>query len=465
LSRLPCEEEVLSHIKPETGEYTRIWKVAKELLSVVDESGIAKGMVVGSIARDTWVSGDRDLDVFMLFDPSLPREELEEQGLSLARGITTRFGGVPQEKYAEHPYINTNIVGLDVDLVPCYAVESASAIISAVDRTPFHTRYITEKINGLVDDVLLFKQFSKAGGVYGSDQMTEGFAGYLCELLVLHYGGFRPLVEAAVRWHAGLVIDIENHQAKEFSDPLVVIDPVDPRRNVAASLSVTRMFEFVEFCRGYLSAPSELFFQPHEPRVLGFPAFQEALSERGTALYAITCKTPGEIPDIVVPQLRRSVAGITALLERNGFVINRADSSMGEEKCMLLFELLVDHLPALKRHSGPPVWNPVNAEKYLKKYIQNESVFSGPYIEDGNYYVEIRRRWQDAGALLASRDLTNASLGKHIERSMKVHGWDVLKNEDCWQEAFVPFISTFLEHRSPLMRIQKARESAEPQNP
>ncbi len=127
---------------------------------------------------------------------------------------------------------------MDVDLVPCYHVDSATRIQSAVDRTPFHTRYITDRINGLIDDVLLLKQFTKAGGIYGSDQMTEGFSGYLCELLILYYGGFTPLIRAAATWRPGLVIDIENHVAKKFDEPLVVIDPVDPKRNVAAAVSL-----------------------------------------------------------------------------------------------------------------------------------------------------------------------------------------------------------------------------------
>ena len=209
-------------------------------------------MVVGSIARNTWVKGDRDLDVFLLFPPDMPRETLEAEGLALARSIARKFTTNFCEKYAEHPYINATIDSIDVDIVPCYNVASAAKIQSAVDRTPFHTRYITDKINGLTDDVLLLKQFAKAGGIYGSDQMTEGFSGYLCELLILHYGGFGPLLAAASEWGPHLKIDIGHHAAKEFNEPLIVIDPVDPRRNVAAALSIDRMAEFVELARGYL---------------------------------------------------------------------------------------------------------------------------------------------------------------------------------------------------------------------
>ena len=303
VTRLPLEDAVLDTLRPMQEEKDHVCGIAQRVLERIRQSGQAEGMVVGSIARHTWVRGDRDLDIFMLFDPSLPREELEKQGLALARSIAAAFTDRYHEKYAEHPYINATIEDVDVDLVPCYNVESAARIQSAVDRTPFHTRYITEKINGLIDDVLLLKRFTKAGGIYGSDQMTEGFSGYLCELLILHYGGFTPLLRAAAEWKPQTIIDLENHVAKEFDEPLVMIDPVDPKRNVAAAVSVDRMAEFVELARGYLESPAESFFSlPEEPPITpgGLAAL---LEERGTSLYAITFPTPPYIEEIVVPQL------------------------------------------------------------------------------------------------------------------------------------------------------------------
>ncbi|WP_157200314.1 CCA tRNA nucleotidyltransferase [Methanogenium cariaci] len=349
-TRTETEEAVLSSVRPQQEEVDDICAVAEMLLKAVNESGTAQGMVVGSVARNTWISGDRDIDVFMLYPPDMSRETLEEDGIILGRSIASRFGGLFVEKYAEHPpYVNATISGFDVDLVPCYAVTDAAHIQSAVDRTPFHTRYIQSHIGGLEDDVLLMKRFSKAGGVYGSDLMTEGFAGYLCELLVLKYGGFRPLIQAGQSWQTGQTIDIAHHQGKQFDDPLVVIDPVDPNRNVAASVSKAQLGgEFIELCRGYCASPPnrDYFFPPAKPDITQ-AAFAEIVTERGTGIYSISFPPtpPHQIPDIVVPQLRRTTAGIASLLERNGFVINRYDAVMEDERCYLLFEMLVDRLP------------------------------------------------------------------------------------------------------------------------
>ena len=410
----PLEESVLVQLRPTQEEKDHVCGIAARVLDRIRQSGKAEGMVVGSIARHTWVRGDRDLDIFMLFDPSLSREALEAEGLALARGIAAAFTDQYHEKYAEHPYINATIDDVDVDLVPCYKVESASRIQSAVDRTPFHTRYITEKINGLIDDVLLLKRFAKAGGIYGSDQMTEGFSGYLCELLVLHYGGFTPLLKAAAEWKPRTLIDVENHVAKEFDEPLVMIDPVDPKRNVAAAVSVDRMAEFVELARGYLEAPSEAFFRlPEEPPVTKAD-LEKLLDERGTTLFAITFATPPYIEEIVVPQLKRSTFAVSEFLERNGFAVHHADYRMGPEESMILVELLVSRLPAIRSHAGPPVWNRINAEKFRAKYVSAD--LPGPYIVNGRYETEVPREFRNAGDLLRSEGMLQVSLGSMCGR-------------------------------------------------
>ncbi|MDD1685618.1 CCA tRNA nucleotidyltransferase [Methanoregula sp.] len=461
VTRPPLEETVLATLRPSREEKDHVCGIAQRLLEQIRQSGKAEGMVVGSIARHTWVSGDRDLDVFMLFDPALPREELEKQGLGLARSIAAAFTDNYHEKYAEHPYINATIEDVDVDLVPCYHVDSAERIQSAVDRTPFHTRYITEKINGLIDDVLLLKRFAKAGGIYGSDQMTEGFSGYLCELLTLHYGGFAPLLLAAAEWKPQTIIDIEAHGAKEFDEPLVMIDPVDSKRNVAAAVSIDRMAEFVELARGYIESPSASFFGLPAESPITSDELAALLEARGTTLYAITFATPPYIEEIVVPQLKRSASAISEHLVRNGFAVHHAQYQMGSGECMILIELLVSELPAIRSHIGPPVWNRLNAEKFRAKYLN--SPLPGPYIENGRYETEVPREFRHAGDLLRSEGMLQVSLGKHVRQSL-ASGWQVHEGRECWNPAFSAFIAGFFHRCSPLVRHEKEAGHLVPDN-
>jgi tRNA nucleotidyltransferase (CCA-adding enzyme) len=455
VERRLIEEKTLACLRPTEDERKHIDKIAQKILSAISESRKAEGMVVGSIARHTWLRGDHDLDIFMLFDPSLPREELELQGLSLARYVAASFTNQFHEKYAEHPYINAIIDEIDVDLVPCYKVESAEKIQSAVDRTPFHTRYITDKINGLVDDVLLLKRFAKAGGIYGSDQMTEGFSGYLCELLILHYGGFNQLLQAASAWRPQQFIDPEHHATKQFDEPLIVIDPVDPRRNVAAAVSIDRMTELVELARGYLAVPSEAFFHLRTPQSISKNELGTLLAQRKTSLISITFSTPPYIEEVVVPQLKRSVIAIEEHLERSGFAVHHASYDMKPDQCMLLFELLVKELPRIRRHAGPPVWNRENAEKFRDKH--RFSGMPGPYITKGRYEMEVLREFTQVRDLLGSQALLEISLGKHVRQSL-AKGWCINEAENCWSDEFSSFIAGFFQRYSPLTRIEKMYE-------
>ena len=144
-----------------------------------------------------------------------------------------------EARYAEHPYIHGTWNGMEVDLVPCYKIDSTEHLISAVDRTPFHTRYVREHLKeDQKNDVRLLKQFMKGIGTYGAEARTRGFSGYFLELLVLRYGTFKDVINAMAGWTNGTVLSLERAGGKRFNDPLVFFDPVDPARNVASALSV-----------------------------------------------------------------------------------------------------------------------------------------------------------------------------------------------------------------------------------
>ncbi|SVD30413.1 uncharacterized protein METZ01_LOCUS383267, partial [marine metagenome] len=54
-----------------------------------------------------------------------------------------------RELYAQHPYLRGEIDGIGIDVVPCYAIDDSAHPISAVDRTPFHTKWVKQNISGM----------------------------------------------------------------------------------------------------------------------------------------------------------------------------------------------------------------------------------------------------------------------------------------------------------------------------
>ncbi|MDD1694242.1 MAG: CCA-adding protein, partial [Methanoregula sp.] len=155
-----------------------------------------------------------------------------------------------------------------------------------------------------------------------------------------------------------------------------------------------------------------------------------------------------------VPQLKRSTSAICEHLVRNGFSVHHAHYRMEREECMILVELLVSELPAIRSHIGPPVWNRVNAEKFRSKY--RDSLLPGPYIDNGRYETEVPREFRNALDLLRSEGLLQVGLGKHVRQSL-VNGWQVHEGRECWSPVFSSFIAGFFNRCSPLMRHEKER--------
>ena len=462
IQRTSIENEVLQRIRPSTIECDEIRTLCKKLIDTLSEISDVPAMITGSIARDTWIKGDKDIDLFMMYPPDLPIDKLKERGLSEAYSLVSKLGGNAEEKYAEHPYLNAVIDGYNVDIVPCYHISSTSEMKCAVDRTPFHTKYILKHIGSLRDDILLLKQFTKGGGVYGSDHITGGFSGYLCELLIIRYGSFTNLLQTvSTSFKEGEVIDIEGYYQdqkdirKKFSDdPLIFIDPTDKNRNVAAALTRTQFAEFVSLARNYVQNPNLKYFIPDKQTKITKSEFNEILSNRDTELLAIKFNTPKLVEDVIVPQLRKSMNSIRSILESLDFQIHRSDTYMGSEHSLILFEFTVSKLPQIMIHYGPTIWNYENSDKFIDKHINPENKhLSGPWIDNGRYYTEIPRKYTTAKSVLLDKNkILSGSIGKHVRITLETTGYEVLSGSEIWSDEFSLFISSYFNYSSQSIR-------------
>ncbi|MCL9813607.1 CCA tRNA nucleotidyltransferase [Natranaeroarchaeum aerophilus] len=419
---------VSESVDPSPEEVERMERVATALIGRVEaaietlpvEADVVR---VGSTARETWISGDRDIDLFVRFSPSIERDALEKYGLAVGHEVLPDGA----EEFAEHPYVKSTVDGFDIDLVPCYDVDDPGEIKSAVDRTPFHAEYVQSRLtNELARDVRLAKQFFTGIGVYGSDLRTEGFSGYLTELLVLEYGGFRPMIEAAAAWHPPIDLDPEDHGRVTFDDPLTVIDPTDPGRNVAAVLSTENVARLQHYARELLEDPRAELFTAVEPDPLDERALRAELQNRGTTPVAIRFDAPDIVEDQLYPQLRRSRLGVIEELDRRGFDVCRS-MAIADETAVLFAELAVTERPRIERHVGPPVHVRDHAEGFFRKYEGTDAY--GPFIEENRYVVERSREYTTAEAFLNSEDLFTVRLGTHVETALET-GYDVLVGEE-----------------------------------
>jgi len=369
----------------------------------------AEVQVQGSVAKDTWLAGEKDIDLFIL----LPRGSQMEGLLRVLEVSKELAGNNYLEAYAEHPYIEAKIGGYTVDFVPCFEIGSAEEAISSVDRTPLHTRYIKEHIDSRTrGEVRLIKRFMRGIDTYGAEIKVGGFSGYLCELLTLYYGSFIEVLKAASNWRIREVIDCECYYTGRedgarsiFQDEaLIVIDPVDKGRNVASAVRESKLNEFILAAREFLKHPSLRFFYPSMVKAFSYKRLIRAIHLKDSNFIFLKFGGIRAVPDVLWGQLYRSQRALRNLIRLYDFDVIRDDVwSDGETVNVFIFELNTRFLSSVKKHPGPPIEKREDCERFLEKHLVAEQTLSGPRIEGDRLIVETRREYTDAAVLLKEK--------------------------------------------------------------
>src|SRR5437867_12224142 len=414
---MSVEERVLARIRPTPDEEARIEKLVREILDRLRSTLRSKGweakpFLAGSVAKGTHLTGT-EIDVFVAFPPDLPRADLEDRGLPVGEML-----GKGTHLYAEHPYTRGWYGGFEVEIVPCYRITDAAQRMSAVDRTPLHVDYVLGRVkDGQTNEIRLLKAWAEGIGVYGAEAKILGFSGYLCELLVLKYGSFRGVLEASLSWRPGIVLELDLAPARTFPEPLTVVDPVDPNRNVASAVSVEQLATFVHAAREYLMNSSERFFFPRPLKPLSIPKLRAAAKRRGGGLLAIAIPAPSVTEDVLYPQLRKAHRAFLDLFHRNEFEVFDSRFDLALKDAIFLFEFAVESLPRLSRHAGPPVWVK-NGKEFLDKWRASSKTIAGPFVQGERWAVDVAREVTTASALTKAkwRDL---SIGKDLEKAAR----------------------------------------------
>lgn len=456
--------KLLDKVTPSPKEKEHILKLAEELQKKVkntaEEAHIkAEVRVEGSVAKNTWLSKEPDIDIFMRLPTTVPREAFGTTILEIARKATK--GCKQIERFAEHPYLEAFVDSVRVNIVPCYKVEKGEWK-SATDRTPFHTDYMKPLLNEeKCGEIRLLKRFMKGIGVYGAEIKVGGFSGYLCELLTLNYGSFEKILKAFSEWKGKTTIDYENYYrgrereiGKIFEEPLVIVDPVDKGRNVAAAVRKERLNEFIAASRAFVQKPDLKFFHPQDRKAIKTEQLAKTLKTRGSTLMFLKFGKLTAVPDILWGQLYRSQRTLRTMLKQHDFSVIRDNVWSDEENfSVIIFELEQQILSPFKKHLGPPIEKRTECERFLQKHLGASQTVSGPHIEDGRWVVETKRKYSNVVRLvnekLKGRGRQRLSLPDLITESVK-KDFEVMVNEECIKlyscsPEFAIFLTNFLD--------------------
>ena len=452
-------EKASQLLTPSLEEKRNALNVLNQAVHLLEEAAVKLGfdvsiVPVGSITRDTWLPGKTDLDIFVLFKKSFSEEKLGESIISI---VEMAFGNYTL-RYSAHPYARVKLRDFEIDVVPAYDVENALELRTPVDRSPLHSKFLEERMTPrLARDVRLLKAFVKGMGAYGAEVKVGGFSGYLCELLVLYYGSFLDVIKAAKDWKEPVVIDMANvissteEATRLFPNPLIVIDPVDPRRNVASALSRTQFYRFKAAAKAFLKSPSEKFFLEREVKPPDKESVLSLIEKRGTYLAALLFDGLSEAPDTLWTQAKSGARKLQKLLKNYGFPVIQVDGFTNESSSVLiLIETPSRLISPVEIREGPEVGRPGESE-FIKKHLGAENTISGPFICENRWFVLKRRKGNDVKYLIEGIIRTGHGLPRKLfsAKTKEVFECREISKIPGWA---LKFIYEWLQRKEPFLR-------------
>lgn len=386
--------------------------VQKQITKYPQVTGIEVG---GSYAKGTWLPEKADIDIFIKFQTNVSEKDFANLGKKIGFDALKNFK--PYVRYAEHPFVEAQIKDTKVNLVPCYDVEEGKWKSSA-DRSTFHTKFMRKSLSeSMKNEVRILKRFLMNNGIYGAEIAMQGFSGYVAEVLILNFGSFLEVLKAVSEIKQGQVI---GSATKEFDTPIVIMDPIDSKRNLAAAISTDNIGKFVFVSRAFLKNPSVRFFMPRK--------IQKTPKDVSRNTLVLTFRYKPRSPDIIWGQVKRTANSIATQIGQAGFVVLKKSALVEENasSAALLFLLQSTKLDESYLRVGPDFFSTDFSTRFI---TANKKKSIMMWVNDDGKVCSLQKRPQ-SDALLLVRDL----LKKNIEKS----GISVGLKEDIARFNLVP---------------------------
>jgi tRNA nucleotidyltransferase (CCA-adding enzyme) len=424
--------KVLPLCEPTHSQERRIARAAQEAKAHVDSYVAQLDEVVdvvfgGSFAKGTWLPDHADVDIFVKIKRSVGAEKFEEMGRQIGSKALKMYG--PKLRYSDHPYVEVFVKNVRVNVVPCYDVEQGKWQ-SAADRSPFHTQYISSHFdNEKRRHARLLKKFFQSVGIYGAEISTEGFSGYVSEVLVLKYSSFENVLRSAADWQERQIIavcDYDSDFVKAFNSPLIIIDPVDSRRNLGTAISQESVAKFMLAARTFLDKPSIEFFRESNKKYRCNGPSKKLLLPN---VLVVEFSHEKKSPDIIWGQLKRSINAIAKQLELAHFEVLRISCITNERNSAALAFLLESiTLPAYTKKKGPEIFRRKDTASFLSNRKRTRPI--AIWVDrEMRISMVIERRFTDARKFVKSL-LLNHRENSGISKDLIVNKLQIYSGSD-----------------------------------
>ena len=330
----------------------------------------------GSFAKGTWLSKNADVDIFIKFKKETSEKKFIE--ISKKIGFASMKRHNPYVRYSEHPYVEAKIKNTRINVVPCYDVKLGNWK-SAADRSPFHTMHMKKVLTSKMrNEVRILKTFLQSTGIYGAEMAKQGFSGYVSEVLILNFGSFENVVKSIAKIKENQII---GKTANKFETSIVIVDPIDSKRNLAAAISEENIGKFILNCRAFQINPSLKFFKPNKSRI-------SKINSENVLVVKFDFRIRS--PDIIWGQIKRATNSLRTQLEMGGFMVLRSTSFTDETKEAYLFFLLESPtIPKKYSNIGPEFFRENDCRSFISKNISKTELM---WINDNRKIVSLEKR-------------------------------------------------------------------------
>jgi tRNA nucleotidyltransferase (CCA-adding enzyme) len=347
--------------------------VKKEIKKYPEVIGLEFG---GSFAKGTWLSRGADVDIFIKFKKSISEEKFEK--ISKKIGFESMKEYCPYVRYSEHPYVEAKIKDTKINVVPFYDVKMGKWKSSA-DRSPFHTKFMEKSLTSKMrNDIRILKTFLKSNGIYGAEIAKQGFSGYVSEVLVLHFGSFENVIKSISEIKENQII---GKTSKKFETSIVIVDPIDNNRNLAAAISDENLGKFILVSRAFREKPTLEFFKNKKSRVS---------NKHWENLLVIKFDFKMRSPDIIWGQIKRATLSLSTQLELGGFNVSRSKPHTDQQKGAYLFFLLESvKIPERYPKNGPEFFRKDDSKSFILKNLKNTELM---WIGNNRKIISLEKR-------------------------------------------------------------------------
>jgi len=347
--------------------------VKKEIEKFPEVTGLEFG---GSFAKGTWLSKDADVDIFIRFKRSTSEEKFER--ISKKIGFESLKEYSPYVRYSEHPYVEAKIKNTKINVVPFYNVKIGEWK-SAADRSTFHTRFMKRSLTSKMrNEVRILKTFLKSNRIYGAEIAKQGFSGYVSEVLVTHFGSFENVIKSISEVKENQII---GKASKKFKTSIVIVDPIDNNRNLAAAISDENLGKFVLVSRAFKEKPTLEFFKNKRSTIS---------KKHWENLLVIKFNFKIRSPDIIWGQIKRATSSLATQLELGGFNVVRSKPHTDQQKEVYLFFLLEStKISEIYPKKGPEFFRGNSSKSFISKNLVNTELM---WIGDNRKIISLEKR-------------------------------------------------------------------------